>query len=89
MRDGSLRYQADDYVFDKDSPAVYHYARQAAHHHLYTVAKSNAMNGAAPGSRLTGMPTATMVRIALSAAAGGLLLLIIALTVKKHIRRNR
>ena len=87
--DGSLRYQADDYTFDKDSSADFHYARQAAHHHLYTVANSNAMNGAAPGSKLTGTPTADKIRIALSAVSGGLLLLIIVGTVRKHMRKKK
>ena len=65
--DGSLRYLKDtQYTYDKDSSVEYHYARLAAHHLLYTVANSNAMNGAAPGSTLTGMPNDIMFRIVLT-----------------------
>lgn len=65
--DGCLRYLPDtEYVFDPDSPADFHYGRQAAHHILYTVANSSAMNGAMPGSTLTGIPTDRMLRIVLS-----------------------
>lgn len=43
--DASARFD-----FDKNNAAHYHYAREAAHHMLYTVANSKAMNGAMPGS---------------------------------------
>lgn len=36
--------------FDENDAATYHYAREAAHHALYTIANSKAMNGAMPGS---------------------------------------
>ena len=36
--------------FDPQNSAHYHYAREALHHTLYTVANTNAMNGAMPGS---------------------------------------
>ena len=39
--------------FDPENPAHYHYARTAIHHLLYTVANSNAMIGAMPGSVIT------------------------------------
>lgn len=38
------------FEFDENDAATYHYAREAAHHALYTVANSKAMNGAMPGS---------------------------------------
>lgn len=36
--------------FDAQNPAHYHYAREALHRTLYTIANTNAMNGAMPGS---------------------------------------
>lgn len=45
---GSARFD-----FDPENPAHYHYARTAIHHLLYTVANSNAMIGAMPGSVIT------------------------------------
>ena len=38
------------WTFDKDSASDYHYARQAMHNILYTVANSKVMNGLMPGS---------------------------------------
>lgn len=38
------------YEFDETSVAEYHYGREAMHRMLYTMANSNAMNGAMPGS---------------------------------------
>ena len=35
---------------DFNDAATYHYARQAMHHLLYTVANTNCMNGALPGA---------------------------------------
>ena len=62
--DGSLRYLKDtQFVYDADDSVQYHYARSAAHHQLYTVANSNAMNGAAPGSKLTGIANDVLIRI--------------------------
>ena len=82
--DGSLRYLKDEeYTFNKDSSADYHYARQAAHHHLYTVANSSAMNGSAPGSVPTGMPTDRVMRIALTVVP----LLLIAILTYFNVRR--
>lgn len=37
--------------FDKNDTATYHYAREAMHHMLYTIANSKVMNGAMPGSK--------------------------------------
>ncbi len=52
--DSKLTYndQTDWWAFDEDSPADYHYGREAMHHLLYTTANSHVMNGAAPGSDL-------------------------------------
>nr|WP_297708230.1 glycoside hydrolase family 3 N-terminal domain-containing protein [uncultured Butyrivibrio sp.] len=84
--DGSLRYLKDtQYTFDKTSSAEYHYARQAAHHHLYTVANSNAMNGAAPGSKLVGTPNDVIIRIVLTVIS----IILIGLFTFFNIRRWR
>ena len=80
--DAKLNYLGH-YDIDTSDPAVYHYARQAAHHILYTVANSKIMNGAMPGSTLTGIPTATMLRIVLSAVS----VLAIALLTFFNVRR--
>ena len=71
------------YDLDTSDPAVYHYAREAAHHILYTVANSKIMNGAMPGSTLTGIPTATVLRIVLSVIS----ILMIALLTFFNVRR--
>ncbi|HEL2051038.1 TPA: fibronectin type III-like domain-contianing protein [Streptococcus suis] len=56
-----------DFVFEKDNQALYYYARQAAHRVLYTVANSNSMNGAMPGSVFKqGIQKSSMVRIGLN-----------------------
>ena len=74
--DGSLRYLPDtQFTFDETSVSDYHYARQAAHHILYTVANSSAMNGAMPGSNLTGQPIDKTLRVALTVVFGLLALL--------------
>lgn len=68
--DGELRYLKDNtFEFDENSVADYHYVRQAAHHQLYTVANSSAMNGAAEGSTLVGMPNDKKFRIIISVVA--------------------
>ncbi|MGM9538379.1 MAG: glycoside hydrolase family 3 N-terminal domain-containing protein [Candidatus Onthomonas sp.] len=50
--DAKLTYEAGSarFDFDPENPAHYHYARAALHRILYTIANSNAMNGAMPGS---------------------------------------
>lgn len=50
--DAKLTYEPESARFDFDSqnPAHYHYAREAMHRILYTIANTNAMNGAMPGS---------------------------------------
>ena len=82
--DGKLNYAAH-YELDVTDPAVYHYARQAAHHILYTVANAKIMNGAMSGSRLTGIPTDVVLRIVLSVVS----VLLIALLTFFNVRRWR
>ena len=82
--DGKLNYAAH-YELDVSDPAVYPYARQAAHHILYTVANAKIMNGAMSGSRLTGIPTDVVLRIVLSVISA----LLIALLTFFNVRRWR
>lgn len=85
--DGKLNYSMP-YTLDWSDPVVYHYSREAAHHILYTVANSKIMIGAMPGSTLTGIPTAILLRIALSAISGIPLLIIIVRTVLKWKKKR-
>ncbi len=50
--DAKLTYLRDSarFNYDPDDAATYHYGREAIHRLLYTIANSNAMNGAMPGS---------------------------------------
>lgn len=65
--DALLKYlETPNFKYDENSKLDYHYVRQAAHHQLYTVANSNAMNGAAPGSALTGIASDKKIRIIIS-----------------------
>ena len=79
--DGKLNY-ATHYELDFTQPAVYHYARSAAHHILFTVANAKIMNGSMPGSTLTGGPITDTLRIVLTVVPAALLLLIIGLTIR-------
>lgn len=67
--DAKLTYLKDSARFDYDStdPATYHYGREAIHRMLYTIANSNAMNGAMPGSVFKdGMRLSTKIIIAVN-----------------------
>ena len=82
--DGQLRYLKDEnFTFDKDSSADYHYARQAAHHQLYTVANSSAMNGSAPGSKLVGIPNDLMFRLVITVVSILLISLLVFFTIRR------
>ncbi len=81
--DGKLNY-ANPYELDFSDPAVYHYSREAAHHILYTVANSKIMNGAMPGSTLSGTPTAAMMRVILTVIPALLIALIVFLSIRKR-----
>ncbi|MBP3884113.1 MAG: glycoside hydrolase family 3 C-terminal domain-containing protein [Olsenella sp.] len=65
--DAFLRSNANTYAFDSANAAEYHYAREAAHHLLYTTANSRAMNGAVPGSVYQpGLQALDKIRIAVN-----------------------
>ena len=80
--DGKLNYSGQ-YDIDLTDPAVYRYAREASHRILYTVANSKAMSGAVHGAKLTGIPTAAVLRIVLSVVS----ILGIALLTFFNVRR--
>lgn len=70
--DAFLKSNANTYVFDSTNAAEYHYAREAAHHLLYTTVNSRAMNGAVPGSVYKpGMQPLDKIRLAASVIGGG------------------
>lgn len=69
---------------DFKDPATYEYARQAAHHMLYVVANSKAMNGAMPGSRFRYFNVMNVVRYALNIAVAIIILLLAWFTFRRH-----
>ncbi len=70
--DAFLKSNANTYVFDPTNASEYYYAREAAHHLLYTTANSRAMNGAVPGSVYKpGMQPLDKIRLAASILGGG------------------
>lgn len=70
--DAFLKSNANTYVFDPTNAAEYVYAREAAHHLLYTTANSRAMNGAVPGSVYKpGMQMVDKVRLGVNVLGGG------------------
>ncbi|MBO7364472.1 MAG: glycoside hydrolase family 3 C-terminal domain-containing protein [Lachnospiraceae bacterium] len=85
--DGKLNY-LNEYDLDLADPATAHYAREAAHRILYTVANSKAMNGAMHGSRLTGVPTADVVRIVLTVLNAVLIALLVFFTVRRFTKKD-
>ena len=80
--DGKLNYSGQ-YDIDLGDPAVYHYAREASHRILYTIANSKAMSGAVHGAKLTGIPTATVLRIVLSVVSAALIALLTFFNVRR------
>ena len=63
------------WTFDKDNPAQYHYARQALHNILYTVANSKLMNGLMPGSEYVNLLSiAQKILISIDIAAAVIIL---------------
>ncbi len=86
--DGKLNYQAS-YELDLTDPATAHYAREASHRILYTLANSKAMNGAMHGSQLTGTPTATILRVVLSVVSVLLIALLIFFTIRRFTRKPK
>lgn len=79
-----------NFVFEKDNPAMYYYARQAAHRLLYTIANSKAMNGAMPGSIYKNkMQPVTKIRIAMTVIPLLVLGLIVWYIVRKIMKYRK
>ncbi|MDR1638287.1 MAG: beta-glucosidase, partial [Clostridiales bacterium] len=76
--------------FDKDNPAHYHYAREAIHHVLYTIANSKAMIGAMPGSVYkAGVQIIDIIQGALYAVLSGLLALVCTFAVRRFMPKRQ
>ena len=87
--DAFLRSNENTYVFDPTNAAEYHYAREAAHHLLYTTANCRAMNGAIPGSTyVPGMQPLDKVRLAVNIIGGGGIAAIVGTGIRNHIKRK-
>lgn len=70
--------------FDQNDPATYFYSREAAHHLLYTVANSKAMNGAMPGSVFQSkMTLSSKLIIGINVVCLLLIALMVVLTVRR------
>ena len=63
-------------MLDLNDSATYHYARQAMHHLLYTVANSNAMQGALPGAGFTFYNQMKVIQTVFNTVCGILLALL-------------
>lgn len=82
--DASARFD-----FDKNNAAHYHYAREAAHHMLYTIANSKAMNGAMPGSVfLNKKMFVEKIIIGVNIVCPLLILLMIVLTIRRFRKQK-
>ena len=88
--DAFLKSNANTYVFDPTNAAEYYYAREAAHHLLYTTANSRAMNGAVPGSVYKpGMQPLTKIRIAASVIGAGGIGACLFTGWRNHLKRKK
>lgn len=88
--DALLRSNESYYVFDATDPAEYHYAREAAHHLLYTTVNSRAMEGAVPGSTyVPGLQPLDRIRIGVSVGSSALIALLAATGIRNHIKRKK
>jgi len=66
---------------DLNDPATYHYAREAMHHLLYTVANTNCMNGTLPGASFTFYSQMKVIQVIFNTVCGVLLALLAFFTV--------
>ena len=75
------------YTFDINNESDYHYGRIAAHHILYTIVNSNAMNGGMPGSRYVPIvePYQYVIYV-IDAVCGLIILLLLAFTVRRFVK---
>ena len=90
--DIKLTYLADSarFDFDKNDTATYHYAREAMHRVLYTVANSKAMLGAMPGTEFVDEPSDTeKITMAVDIVCGILIALLAVTTVLRFVPRKK
>lgn len=88
--DMKLTYDKNAAIFDWENPdaTTYHYAREAMHRVLYTVANSKAMNGAMPGSVFKdGMRLTEKVTLAVNVIGTVLIALMVFFTVKRFRKK--
>lgn len=83
-----------DYIFDENDPATYHYGRKAMHRILYTIANSNAMNGAMSGSVFKqefnlGVRTTDLARYSITGAASLTIVVLGWFTYRRHRKSKK
>ena len=89
--DSKLTYQDQTswWTYDENNAAQYHYGREAIHHLLYTVANSNAMDGAMPGSVYKpGMQTVEKIMLGINVVSVVGLGLIGFTAWRNHVKRK-
>ena len=80
--------------FDSSDPVTYRYAREAAHHLLYTMANGHSMNGAMHGSRFVsggtgGLQKADLLRYGLTAVGVVGIAIVAGVNVALEVRRRK
>ena len=86
--DSRLRSNENNYQYDEDNSAEYHYAREAIHHLLYVTANSKAMEGAMPGSAYApGLQAVDKVRIGVTAGGAAVIALVFWTGWRNHKKR--
>lgn len=86
--DSRLRSNENNYQYDANNSAEYHYAREAIHHLLYVTANSKAMEGAMPGSvYVPGLQEVDKVRIGVTAGGAVVIALVFWTGWRNHKKR--
>ena len=86
--DSRLRSNENNYQYDENNSAEYHYAREAIHHLLYVTANSKAMEGAMPGSAYApGLRAVDKVRIGVTAGGAAVIALVFWTGWRNHKKR--
>lgn len=86
--DSRLRSNENNYQYDENNSAEYHYAREAIHHLLYVTANSKAMEGAMPGSAYApGLQAVDKVRIGVTAGGAAVIALVFWTGWRNHKKR--
>lgn len=86
--DSRLRSNENNYQYDENNSAEYHYAREAIHHLLYVTANSKAMEGAMPGSAYApGLQAVDKVRIGVTAGGAVVIALVFWTGWRNHKKR--